>query len=318
MLTKSNFQTETAKMRSLIERMEKPHTAMQAVINEQMHLNEGVERKVKTPEEVFDILNVIGTNNYVCIGIVTGANLDVPQVKKINPETNRMKNYDDWETFGKEIGSQEKIGALVQISSYNFRYYPTNKVNMQYGNWKNNVNDIRGEYGLDPIKDRENGYMAKMGYGNGINVYNGKDETKQGNFYVAFNGYNIKPKSIVYAVNSEGHIIQELTKEQVSPYLKKKDPYSDVSGVSALRKMGKKEEEIEEYVNKIRNLKFSYKNFEGNAILWIVATVNKEKIIYINSNLTKAVNDINVNKEDFIAKAKERYNVDMQSIPGEN
>lgn len=315
MLIKTNFNDEVAKMRSLMERMEKPHTASQGVINEQMYLNEDVERVVQSPEKVFDILNDIGRNNFVCVGIVTGANLNIPQVKKKNPETNRMKNYDDWETFGKEIGSKEEISALIKISSYNFRYYPIDDVNKKYGEFKNSANDIRANYGLEPIQDKEVDYKEKMGYGSGINVYNGEDKAKQGNFYVAFNAHGIKPKGIVYAVNNEGHIVQELTQEQVVPYLKDKDPYADVSGVSALKKMGKEEDEIERYVNDIKNLKFSYKQFEGNSILWIAATVNKQKIIYINDNLTKAVNGIDVNPEDFIKKAKERYNVDMKNMP---
>lgn len=310
-----NFDNEVAKMRSLMERMEKPHTGRQGMLIEERHINEGIERQVETPEKIFEILNDIGTNNFVCVGVVTGADLNIPQIKMKNPETNRMNNYDDWETFGKNIGSEEKIAALVKISSYNFRYYPTDKINKQYSDFKNNANDIRSKYGLEPIQDKKNDYKQKMNYGSGINVYNGGDDAKQGNFYVAFNSYNVKPKGIVYVVNEDGHIVQELTQEQVLPYLKKKSPYADVSGVSALRKMGKEEKEIEEYVNAIRNLKFSYKNFEGNSILWIAATVNKQKIVYINDNLVKAVNGINIRKEDFIEKARERYNVDINDMP---
>lgn len=313
----SNFDQESARIRSLMERMEMPHTAMQGMLNEQVHLNEGVERKVETPEKVFEILNDIGRNDFVCVGIVTGANLNIPQVKKKNPETNRMKNYDDWEKFGSDIGSEEEIGALVKISSYNFRYYPTDDVNKKYGEWKSKANDIRSKYGLEPIQDKEGDYKDKINYGSGINVYSGGDESKQGNFYIAFNSYGVKPKGIVYAVNKDGHIVQELSDEQVIPYLKEKDPYAGVSGVSALKKMGMEEDEIERYVNDIRNLKFSYKNFEGNSILWIAATVNKQKIVYINDNLVKSVNGININKDDFIAKAVERYKVDMQNMPKE-
>lgn len=315
MYNNTNFDQEAAKMRSLMERMDRPHTGRQGMLNEEMHLNEGIERQVESPEKLFDILNNIGKNEFVCVGIVTGANLNIPQVKKKNPETNRMKNYDDWETFGSSVGAKEDIAALVKISSYNFRYYPTDDVNKKYGEWKNSANDIRAKYGLEPIQDKESDYKEKINYGSGLNVYNGGNEDKQSNFYVAFNSYGVKPRGVVYAVNKEGHIVQELTDEQVLPYLKEKDPYAGVSGISALRKMGKEEHEIEQYVNDIKDLKFSYKNFEGNSILWIAATVNKQKIVYINDNLIKAVNGININKEDFIAKARERYQIDMQKMP---
>jgi hypothetical protein len=309
-----NVINEMAKLRSLMERVGSHGTGRQGMLNEQSHLNEAVVRQVETPDKVFDILNDIGRNNFVCVGIVTGANLELPKTKRVNPETNRMKSYDDYEAFGKQIGSEEDIAALVKISSYNFRYYPANDINKQYSDYKNSFNDIRSEYGLEPVQDKENDYKQKMNYGNGVNVYGGDDESKQGNFYVAFNGYNVKPKGIVYAINAEGRIVQGLSDEQVLPFLKQKDPYAAYSGVSALRKMGVEEKRVEEYVEKIKSLKFSYKQFEGNSILWIAATVGGQKIVYINHNLNKVINDIHVNVDDFVAKAKERYNVEMSNL----
>lgn len=96
---------EILKMRSLMERMEKPHTGYQAVLNEEQYLMEAHERVLKSPEEIFDILDQIGNNKFVAIGTVTGANLNIPKVKRKNPETGRMKGYPDYETFGKEVGA---------------------------------------------------------------------------------------------------------------------------------------------------------------------------------------------------------------------
>lgn len=58
----------------------------------------------------------------------------------------------------------------------------------------------------------------------------------------------------------------------------------------------------------------SYRNFESNSILYIAATVNGEKLVYINDRLSRAVNDININPSDFIAIAKERYSQDIQEL----
>ena len=52
-------------------------------------------RKVKSSNEFFDILDKIGNGKFVSIGYVTGANLNVPTIKKKNPLTNRMKGYPD-------------------------------------------------------------------------------------------------------------------------------------------------------------------------------------------------------------------------------
>ena len=300
-------------MRSLIERMESPHTGRQGMLNEERHINEGVDRQVETPDKVFDVLSQIGRNSFVCVGYVTGANMDIPKVKRLNPETNRMKSYDDYETFGKEIGSEEEIGALVKITSYNFRYYTNDDVAKQYGSYKDKMNGVRGKYGLPPIGDSEGGYTQRLGYGGGIDVYAGNDESKQGSFYVNANTFGASINGVVYAVNNEGHIVQELSQEQVKPYLKAKG--EEVPGVNALRKMGAEEKQVQDYINDVKNLKFKYMRFEGNAILWVAATVNKQKIVYINSNLSKTINDININPQDFVEKARERYNVDVANMP---
>ena len=51
-------------------------------------------RRVASSEEFFDILDRIGNGKFVTIGYVTGANLNVPTIKRRNPETNSScKNY---------------------------------------------------------------------------------------------------------------------------------------------------------------------------------------------------------------------------------
>ena len=125
------------------------------------------------------------------------------------------------------------------------------------------------------------------------------------------NIYGAKPKGTVYAVNKEGHIIQALSQEQIIPYFKKK---REMDGVAALRKMEVEEDKIEDYINQINNLKFKYINFESNSILWIAATINGEKIVYINDNLTRAVDGIDIRPEDFRAIARERYQIDLANL----
>lgn len=266
-------------------------------------------RTLKNSNEFFDLLDQMGDNKFVTVGYVTGANLDVPKIKKLNPATNRMKGYDDYSSFQGE--GEDEIGALVKISSYNFRYRNRNSVAKQYDQYKQDANKIRAEYGLDPIGDKQ-GYASTNTYGkNGVSVYNRDKEELQGHTYYPQNLHGMRAKGVVYAVNTEGHIIKELSDEQVKPYLKAKQ---EVSGVAALRKMGAEEEQIKSYVEKINGLGMSYKQLEANSILWIAATVNGEKVVYINDHLTRAVNDININPQDFIAIAKERYAQDLNQI----
>ena len=264
-------------------------------------------RRVASSSEFFDILDKIGNGKFVTIGYVTGANLDVPTVSRRNPATNRMKKYPDYTVFGGE----EEIGALVKITSYNMRYLNRTTVGQKYGKFKASANDIRTNFGIDPIADKV-GYKQGTNWSpNGPEIYNGQNADLQSHSYNPQNIFGVKPKGVVYAINKEGHIIKELSPEQVRPYLKAK---REIDGVAALRKMGVEEERIQDYINQINNLKFKYINFESNSILWIAATINGEKIVYINDNLYRAVDGIDINPQDFRTIARERYQIDLNDL----
>lgn len=264
-------------------------------------------RRVASSSEFFDILDKIGNGKFVTIGYVTGANLDVPTVSRRNPATNRMKKYPDYTVFEGE----EEIGALVKITSYNMRYLNRTTVGQKYGKFKASANDIRTNFGIDPIADKV-GYKQGTNWSpNGPEIYNGQNVDLQSHSYNPQNIFGVKPKGVIYAINKEGHIIKELSPEQVRPYLKAK---REIDGVSALRKMGAEEDKIQDYINQINNLKFKYINFESNSILWIAATINGEKIVYINDNLYRAVDGIDINPQDFRAIARERYQIDLNDL----
>jgi hypothetical protein len=265
-------------------------------------------RRVASSSEFFDILDKIGNGKFVTIGYVTGANLDVPTVSRRNPATNRMKKYPDYTVFG---GEEEEIGALVKITSYNMRYLNRTTVGQKYGKFKASANDIRTNFGIDPIADKTSYKQGTNWSPNGPEIYNGQNADLQSHSYNPQNIFGVKPKGVVYAINKEGHIIKELSPEQVRPYLKAK---REIDGVAALRKMGAEEERIQDYINQINNLKFKYINFESNSILWIAATINGEKIVYINDNLYRAVDGIDINPQDFRAIARERYQIDLNNL----
>lgn len=265
-------------------------------------------RYLRSSNEFFDILDEIKGGTFVSIGYVTGANLNIPKVKRKNPLTGRVKGYSDYSVFN----TNEEIGALVKITSYTFNYRNRKSIHNDYHNRvKPEMNRIRGKYGVPEIQDR-NGYKTVNNYGvNGIETYSGNNDTKFGNSYSPQNTYNAKIDSVVYAINLNGDIIQELSKEDIKPYLMDK---KTESGVSALKKMNAEETMIRSYIDEINSLKFSYRNFEADSILWMTATVNGEKVVYINDQLSRSVDDININKEDFIRIAKERYKKDLDNI----
>lgn len=268
-------------------------------------------RRIANANEFFDILSNMKGGCFATIGYVTSANLSIPQVRRKNPETGRMKGYDDYETFGKSLGEDGEVGGVIKLTSYTLNWSNPENIARAYNLYKQNANDIRNKYGLEPIQDRES-YMSKQEYGDhSISVYSGKNDNLSLHSYTSQNIHNAKIKALYYLVDLNGMIVREVNKDELKDYFKEKSP---ISGVATLKKMGKSEEEIQNYINDIKNLKMSRRNFEASSILYMVATVNGEKIVYINENLTQAIRGINIVPAEFTKIAKERYDIDFMQI----
>lgn len=270
-------------------------------------------RRLSTPDEFFDIMDQLGNGKFVTIGYVTGANLKVPKVKRLNPLTNRQKTYDDYSVFD---GGDKEIGAIIKLTSKNFQYLNRDTVNKKYGEYKNSANDIRAKYGIDPIGDKKGSYTQKINYGkNGLTGYSGEKEELKKHTYFPQNTVKARSQSTYYIVDKEGSIIKTLSKEELLPYFEtQEERNSKISGVKALREINADDETIKRYIEELASLNFSYQSFESDSILWLAATVNGEPIIYINNSFKRSVNDININPQDFIAIANERYEKEIEKI----
>lgn len=268
-------------------------------------------RRVASANEFFDILSSMRGGCFATIGYVTGANLAIPQVKRKNPETGRMKGYDDYETFGKALGHDGEVGGVIKLTSYTLNWSTPENIGKAYNKYKNDANNIRTEFGLEPIQDRES-YKSTQAYGDkGVSIYSGNNEELGLHSYTSQNIHNARIKSMYYLIDTEGMVMREVDKNELVDYFKKKP---EIPGVPALRKMGATEERIKEYIDKMNALGMSYKNFEASSILYMVATVNGEKIVYINDNLTQSVRGINIVPAEFTKIAKERYHIDFATI----
>lgn len=271
-------------------------------------------RTIKSSNDFFDILDGIKGGAIVTIGYVTSAGLNVPVIKKKNPKTNREKGYNDYSMFQNE--GENEISALVKLTSYNFNYRNRQSVHDEYYNRvKPETNAIRQKYGLPDVGTKKS-YKTTLNFGeNGQEVYGGQNQKLFGNSYSPQNMYKpLNIKSSFYTVGSDGHIMKELNNENVIPYLTHRVP----DGVNALKKLGADDQKIQNFIKEIDGLKFKYRNFEANSILYIIATVKGEKLIYINDNLQRCVDDIDINPQDFIKIANERYQKDLaktQQIP---
>lgn len=267
-------------------------------------------RRVADIGELFDLLDQIRNGAWISFGYVSKVEVNdqMPTKKIRNQQTNRMNTVKDLAMFSSD---GEDLATLVKVSNYNIQYRNRALVAKQYGEYLDKANPIRVSYGLPPIQRKDKDYTEKMNFGNGVDVYNGKREELQGHSYLNLNVFGVKPKVAYYAVNSEGRIVKEIPRDQLKPYLKSKS----VDGAEALKKLGAEDETVKEYIQKIAELKYTYGRYVHESILWVAATTKTgDKFVYINENLNKTIDKINVNPQDFLAIANERYKIGMADI----
>lgn len=257
-------------------------------------------RRVASASEFFDILSSMKGGAFATIGYVTGANLKIPTKKKMP----------DYTQLRQDLG-QDNLGGVVKLTSYTLNWSTPDSIAKAYGKYKTDLDNLRAEYGIDPTNTRQS-YASKQEYGdNGVKVYSGDNNELRMHSYTNQNTHNARIKSMYYLIDTEGKVIRECDKSELTDYFKAK---SDSSSVNALRKMGADEERIKEFIEKEKALGMKYTTFEASNILYMVATVNGEKIVYINENLSQCVKNVNIIPAEFTKIAKERYQIDFATI----
>lgn len=288
--------------------------SLSEILNEG-YINEDGVRQFVSPNNLFDALSTMKGNVRVCVGYMTVAKLKVPQVQRINPATKRKKNYDDWETFGKEIGVEGQIASVVKLSKYHrFNYLTPDDLKDKYKQYRDDKDAIKLRYGLNATnKDSKAGKFAtKQEYGdNGIEVYSGTNDEKIGNSYVSQNVHGAEIKSVYYLLDADGNEITHMEQKELLNYLK---PYSNAD-VAALQKLGKDENEIKQFLDEIGALKMQYQKFENSKILYIAAKSKAYgKFTYINTNLSDTIDGVKINPQLFIKIAAENYKIDIDNL----
>lgn len=279
------------------------------------YLNEDGERQFVTSENLFDVLSTMKGDVRMCVGYMTVAKLNIPQVQRINPATNRKKKFDDWETFGKEIGVEGDIAGIIKISKYHkFNYVRPDDLKIRYAKYRDDKDAIKQRYGLAPTnRDSMAGkYSTKQEYGNnGIEIYSGANDEKAGNSYMSQNVHGAEISSMYCLVNSNGNIIKTMTKKDLINYLK---PFND-SDVNALRKLGKDDEEIKRFLDEVGQLKMTYQKFESSKILYIAAKSDDfGKFTYVNTSMSNVIDGVTINPKEFVNIATKQYKIDMSKL----
>ena len=275
-----------------------------------------MKRTVKDANEMFGILSNIRNTAFVTFGYITGANLEYPTIKRINPETKRMKGFPDYDALGKELSYNVPVGAIIKLKSYNLPWFTSEHYANSYAEHKAAVDATREKYGLAKTGSAD-GHTKTVEYGkNGIELYSGDNKDKEMNSYMP--KQNIAQANTVttyYAIDTDGNIMCPINRESFNKLFKKGRTALE-SAISEFQKAGADESRVEEYIKDMaeHNGKFATGKFETNSIVYIVATVDGEKITYINPNIKRAVNGVNVNGQDLTKLVRDKYHEDFSGL----
>ena len=272
-----------------------------------------MKRTVKDANELFGILSNIRNTAFVTFGYVTGANLDYPTTKRINPETKRMKGFPDYDALGKEISCNVPVGAIIKLKSYNLPWFTSEHYAKSYAEHKAAVDATRKKYGLAKTGTADSHTKTVE---NGIEVYSGDNKDKEMNSYMP--KQNIAQANTVteyYAVDTDGNIMGQINVESFNNLFKKSRTVLE-SSIYEFRKAGADESLAEEYVKDMAELngKFATGKFETNSIAYIVATVDGEKITYVNPNVKRTVNGIDINGQNLAKLIVDKYHEDFSGL----
>lgn len=273
-------------------------------------------RKVKDINELIDIMSSIDGGKFVTVCYLSSA-----KVKKTlrGVDTDAFgRDLDDYRTDGDDeyhetlkqyqSGSIKKFpyNGVVKMSKIQFHWQSEEKYGENYAKYADARDALITKYGGEP--NRREGTDAKLSYGKG-SVSIGSTDNTQGRLYTHQNGATIQNRSTEYfLVDTNGQLKGGISKNAIQNIVAKS---GDADGVSALKKVNATDEQIKSYLEELKQLKFQVLKLMYDSILFIVATVDGEKILFWNSKLAQQVGSgsyvVNIDPQSFMQKAKELY-----------
>ena len=250
-------------------------------------------------EEFYNLLSGLKQGSRVTFGYIQGAKIEVPKGKRLNPATNRMNQFDDYETLGHNLGEEGKVLNVIKLTIYNIPWQTEQDVSSKYGNFKKIKDELGGKYGVEFGKARYDTNKMNFNEKGGISAYNGENPENMGHTYTNLNMYNIQPISTQYYLVMEDGTLKmvDVSKLSLLPY-KNAD-----TTVEKLKAAGATDEELQPLVT------FNYRRFEHSHVLFVSATPDDGiPTLLINKKLSNKIGNVeNVRPEEIIKLAKERY-----------
>lgn len=319
-------------------------------------MNKYENTKVINANDFLDKISEMSGLKFITYGYIRGINLNYPKSKhtkgisyymlgQILVQNNpQLKQY---------INTNTNIGGIIKYTTYNIQYFNANEMKTRYKNYTTKqdkiVNNIVGDikkninpnFHYEYVREEPKYQTDTIEHGNGgISVYNGKNPKKMGNGYINQNTFyadNPKtgnPRKYVkyYLIDILGKIICELSVNDIKPLMQphrvetatnnpeiKKYLYQlgqPDKVFNDLKKLQVSDEYLLRYVKEMVELKFKYKRFDFDKILFMCATSNNEQFIYINDNLQSVYDNLrcNLNKEQFFKMVEQHYNISRKII----
>ena len=274
-------------VKSLINRIENTETINETKVG---------FRFIDKAENLPDLLAGLKPGKMFTFGYVNVAQIVVPTVKRRNPETNRMKSYEDYAQLGKNLGEEGEVVNVIKLSMYNFPWQEQNRVKQRYSDWRTKRDELAGRFGVTYGKAR---YGTEMNnFGGGIESYKGNNPELSDHTYLNFNLHNIRPFNTTYYLLFDDGTIKQVDEKKLE--FKAKNSYDELQ---KLRDAGATEADLECLIG------MNYHKFENSKILFVSGTeMDGVPTLLINDNLSDKISGIaGVNRDAIVQIAKDRY-----------
>ena len=330
--------TETVKVRSLMERMDKKeHTITEAKEIERVMLNEAKGRMQVSRDQILDVLEKVDQSNggqFVNITYITAkevyktkragswrpddvtAGLD--DTKAQYGETGWHKRLTAYNDPSVKSSTANPLGAVIHVLSSKVNWTTHKSYSDANEKFNNALSDLRMKNGIGIPTNGKLGDATVFREKNAYGLYTDPEgrPVKDMNFASAK-----KLRSTYYVVNENGNIESEIPESMLQTMMAKKsqDPYSNV--YKSEREMLQTPEALKAFSDAKRELE---KNFQPRTLIFdnvlcIAGSVNGKSYYYINDNIeniiTKKAN-VKVNPMELRKIAEEQLDEVFSGIQG--
>ena len=280
-------------------------------------------RKIYDINEFIDIMSSIKNGAFATVCYLSSA-----KVKKTlrgsdveafgnDLDSNRTEGDEEYYNTLKQYqgGSIKKFpyNGVVKMSRIQFNWQSEKKYGENFGKYADARDALITKYGGEPV--RKQGTDTRLGYGSG-EVSIGSTDNTQGRLYSHQNGATVNYLDEYYFLaDTNGQLKGGISKEAIKNIVAKS---GDADGVAALKRVNASDETIKSYLEELKALKFRVLKLMYDSILFVVATVDDEKIFFWNSKLANQVGSgsyvVAIDPTSFKEKAKELYKKSYEEI----